>query len=186
MRCRVRAAGGPREQKCSPGDCRPVRPGAACCIATHGELWAREVCAWPMAWFGVGRYWVAWCHFLRKKCVYVHGNGIVFFGSRRRGARKKAFFVHTVCTARACCVSWPVCILHTPLAGRARQAGLESKSDLWVICIQEIQARAAESVRSARCAPGAAGSHLGTHELFLSSGAVLVLNGKGTRSCGEK
>ena len=109
MRRRVRAAGGAGEQKCSPGDCRPVRPGAACCIATHGAPWAREVCAWPMAWFGVGRYWVAWCaHFLCKKCVYVQGNGIVFFGSRRSGARKKAFFVHTVCAARACCVSWPV------------------------------------------------------------------------------
>ena len=48
---RARAAGGPGEQKCSPGDCRPVRRGAPCCVDTHGELWAREVCAlWPMAW----------------------------------------------------------------------------------------------------------------------------------------
>ena len=135
MRRRVRAAGRPGEQKCSPGDCRPVRPGAACCIATHGAPWAREVCAWPMAWFGVGRYWVAWCHFLCKNCVYVHGNGIVFFGLRRSGAHKKA----SLCTPRALrgrvrvlCISWAVCVLHTPLAGRARQAGLESKSDLWV------------------------------------------------------
>ena len=154
MRCRVRAAGGPREQKCSPGDCRPVRPGAACCIATHGELWAREVCAWPMAWFGVGRYWVAWCHFLCKKCVYVHGNDIVFLWlAPMRRSQKSFLCTHRVHCAGVLCVSWPVCVLHTPLAGRARQAGLESKSDLWVICIQEIQARAAESVRSARCAP---------------------------------
>lgn len=70
--------------------------------------------------YGVGRCWVAWCHFLCKKCVYVHGNGIVFFGSRRSGARKKAFFVHTVCAARACCVSWPVFALCTHRSQGAR------------------------------------------------------------------
>ena len=75
--------------------------------------------------------------------------------ARAETALAKKLSLYTPCALRggvlgklAC-----ICVVHTPLAGRARQAGLESKSDLWVICIQEIQARAAESVRSARCAP---------------------------------
>ena len=130
MHRRVRAAGGPREQQCSPGDCRPVRPGAACCIATHGELWAREVCAWPMAWSGVGRCWVAWCHFLCKNaCTCME---MALFSLARAEARSQKSFLctHRVHCAGVLCKSWPVCVLHTPLAGRARQAGLESKSDL--------------------------------------------------------
>ena len=101
MRRRVRAAGGPGEQKCSPGDCRPVRPGAACCIATHGELWAREVCAWPMAWFGVGRYWVAWCHFLCKNACTCMEMAL-FPLARAETALAKKLSLYTPC-ALACC-----------------------------------------------------------------------------------
>ena len=51
MRRRARAACGPGEQKCSPGDCRLVRLGALCCIATPDELWAREAARWLV--FGI-------------------------------------------------------------------------------------------------------------------------------------
>ena len=68
MRRRARAACGPGEQKCSPGDCRLVRLGALCCIATPDELWAREAARWLV--FGICRCWLVWCHiFFRKMRV---------------------------------------------------------------------------------------------------------------------
>ena len=82
----------------------------------------------------------------------------LFSLARAEVALAKKLSLCTPCALRGLCAGVLcklacICVVHTPLAGRAWQAGLESKSDLWVICIQEIQARAAESVRSARCAP---------------------------------
>ena len=63
-------------------------------------------------------------------------------------AKKLSLYTHRVHCAGVLCLRFA----HT--ARRARAASRPgSKSDLWVICIQEIQARAAESVRSARCTP---------------------------------
>jgi len=158
MRRRVRAAGGPGEQKCSPGDCRPVRPGAACCIATHGAPWAREVRAlgpWHgLESVGIGLRGVIF--FAKNVCTCMEM--ALFSLARAEVALAKKLSLCTPCALRGLCAGVLcklacICVVHTPLAGRAWQAGLESKSDLWVICIQEIQARAAESVRSARCAP---------------------------------
>ena len=74
---RLRAAGGPGEQKRPPGHCRPVRLGAPCCIATHGELWARE-CArsgpWSSESVGVGLRGVI---FFINTRVHVHKKGII-------------------------------------------------------------------------------------------------------------
>jgi len=94
----------------SPGHRRPVRLGAPCCIATHSELWAREVCALDHGLrtsesVGVGLRGVI---FFIKTRVHVHEKGIFeaffprlalnrrsqrgFLG--RGGARKKSpFFV---------------------------------------------------------------------------------------------
>ena len=60
------------------GDCRPVCLGAPCCIATHGELWAREVCALAHGMvYGVGRCWVAWClSFIKMGAAHLAFRGV--------------------------------------------------------------------------------------------------------------
>ena len=107
-----------------------------------------------MAWFmesvGVGLRGVIFFAKMRVRAWKWHC--FLWLAPKRR-SQKSFLCTHRVRCAGVLCKLACICVVHTPLAGRAWQAGLESKSDLWVICIQEIQARAAESVRSARCAP---------------------------------
>ena len=101
--------------------------------------------------------------FFIKTRVCVHEKGIFSLAraepalakrvSWQGGAREKmTFFVRRARGAPA--VSGSLALQPPSPIGPAgaRQAGLETKSDLWAICIQEIKARAAESVRSARYA----------------------------------
>ena len=75
-----------------------------------------------------------------------------FFGSRRLAKRQHRF----LCTSSSSSkkgVAYHGAALQQALGKGRRAWSLETKSDLCAICIQEIKARAAESVRSARYAP---------------------------------
>ena len=124
----------PRTASYGPGKC--VR-------LAHGMVWSRSVLGCVVSFS------------LQKMRVRAWKWHCFLWLAPKRRSQKSFLCTHRVrCAGVLCklaCTPYLRCA-HTACR-RARQAGLESKSDLWVICIQEIQARAAESVRSARCAP---------------------------------
>ena len=65
-----------------------------------------------------------------------------------------AHFVHTMCAARACMYADPFAFLRACVAGRARLAGLESKSVLPAIADLYVVEHLAVSTRTASCGPG--------------------------------
>ena len=119
MRRRVRAAGRPGEQKCSPGDCRPVRPGAACCIATHGAPWeVRALGPWHgLESVGIGLRGVIFFAKMRVRAWKWHC--FLWLAPKRR-SQKSFLCTHRVRCAGVLRVSWPVFALCTHRSQGAR------------------------------------------------------------------